>query len=618
MRIYAGASTTNRTEPLRRRRHIVVLPSCASALAVVLVLAFAAPAASAGCEYWVAAPPKGNIGNSGKAGEPWPTLLFAVQHIPDDYCTVWVEAGVYEGETHFVRRFETETTFKAAEPYQVVLENAGKVLNFDGAKNIVIEGFRMRHTGPSDDPQVVKIDQADDHWSENIVLRNNIIHDSYNDDILKIFNGARFITVEGNIFFNQAPAEEHIDINSVTDITVQDNIFFNDFAGSDRPNDEETKSFITVKDSNGDEDGQIGAERIIIRRNIFLNYEGGKETLIQIGNDGKPYYEAVDIRVENNLVIGNNSDHLYAGFGVRGARDVVFNNNTIVGDLPASSYGFWISLKGDNQINRDIHFFNNIWADPSATMGKEGSSTDNRFSTGDPDESKGVILDNNLYWNGGSKIPRGSVVSPRSDDPRFLDADPLLNADQDDVVLPRWDGSAFLSGRTSIRAEFVRLVEQYAGIPAESPAVDAADPELAPAEDILGRLRIGAPDLGAFEYHPPLGGSAGLTQIRLTWPDLDTPSVDSLSISLSDGMSERRLEGIAADSRTYTLTDLEPYSLYAITLTAKDNAGEPVTQSSPLVLMTTDTGSFSAPAGIVDRLLQQFAQVSVLEESSDD
>ena len=618
MPIYAGASTINRPGALRSRRRIVMLTLCAGALAVTLLLAFTALVASADCEYWVAAPPKGHIANSGKAGEPWPTLHFAAQHVPDDHCTVWVEPGVYEGEAHFVRRFKTETVFRAAEPYQVVLENAGKVLNFDGAKNIVIEGFRVRHTGPSDDPQVVKIDQADDQWSEYIVLRNNIFHDSYNDDILKIFNGARFITVEGNIFYNQAPAEEHIDINSVTDITVQDNIFFNDFAGSDRPNDEDTKSFITVKDSNGDEDGQIGAERIFIRRNIFLNYEGGKETLIQIGNDGKPYYEAVEVRVENNLVIGNNRDHLYAGFGVRGARDVVFSNNTIVGDLPASSYGFWISQKGDNPVNRDIHFYNNIWADPAGTMGKEGSSTANRFSTGDPGESTGVLLDNNLYWNGGSKIPRGSVVTPLKDDPWPIDADPLLNADHRDVILPRWDGSAFLSGNTSIRAEFVRLVEQYAGIPADSPAVDAADPELAPADDILGRPRIGVPDLGAFEYHPTLRGSAGLTRIWLSWPDLDTAPVDSLAISLTDGLSERLIDGIPAGSRTYTLTDLEPFSLYAVTLTAQDKHGEPVTRTSPLVLMTTDTGSFSAPAGIVDSLLRQFAQVSVLEESPDD
>ncbi len=618
MRIHAGALTGNRPKRLHGRRRVALLALCASALAATMALAFTGPAMSAGCEYWVAPPPKGNIGNSGKAGEPWPTLLFAVEHAPDDHCTIWVEPGVYAGETHFVRRFKTETTLKAAEPYQVVLENAGKVLNFDGAKNIVIEGFRVRHTGPSDDPQIVKIDQADDHWSENIVLRNNIFHDSYNDDILKIFNGARFITVEGNIFFNQAPAEEHIDINSVTDITIQDNIFFNDFAGSDRPNDEETKSFITVKDSNGDEDGQIGSERIIIRRNIFLNYEGGKETLIQIGNDGKPYYEAIDIRVENNLVIGNNRDHLYAGFGVRGARDVVFNNNTIVGDLPASSYGFWISLKDENPVNRDIHFFNNIWSDPAGTMGKEGSSADNRFSAGDPDETKGLLLDNNLYWNGGSKIPRGSVVSPLKDDPRPIDADPLLNADHDDLLLPRWDGSAFLSGRASIRAEFIRLVEQYASIPVDSPAIDAADSELAPVEDILGRPRIGAPDMGAYEYRAPLSGSAGLTEIRLTWPDLDAPTADSLAISLTNGLTERLIDAIPAGSHAYTLTDLEPYSLYAVTVTAQDKRGAPIAQTSPLVLMTTNTGSFATPSGILGYLLQQLDHISNMDRPSDD
>ncbi len=90
MRIYSGASTTNRRHILHSRRQLVALTMCASALAVTLVLAVTAPAASAGCEYWVAAPPEGNIGNSGKAGEPWPTLFLAVQHIPDDHCTVWV------------------------------------------------------------------------------------------------------------------------------------------------------------------------------------------------------------------------------------------------------------------------------------------------------------------------------------------------------------------------------------------------------------------------------------------------------------------------------------------------------------------------------------------------
>jgi hypothetical protein len=77
-------------------------------------------------------------------------------------------------------------------------------------------------------------------------------------------------------------------------------------------------------------------------------------------------------------------------------------------------------------------------------------------------------------------------------------ADPQLTADQSDIVLPRWTGQAFSSGRTRISAEFARLVEAYGAIPASSPAVDRADPDTAATQDILGRPRT-RPDLGAFE-----------------------------------------------------------------------------------------------------------------------
>ena len=59
-------------------------------------------------------------------------------------------------------------------------------------------------------------------------------------------------------------------MNSVTDVTIRDNIFFNDFAGSGRTNNNDTGSFIVVKDSNAGDDEQIGSERITVRRNVFL------------------------------------------------------------------------------------------------------------------------------------------------------------------------------------------------------------------------------------------------------------------------------------------------------------------------------------------------------------
>jgi hypothetical protein len=122
-----------------------------------------------------------------------------------------------------------------------------------------------------------------------------------------------------------------------------------------------------------------------------------------------------------------------------------------------------------------------------------------QFSDGDPADTENLIVNNNLYWNGGSPIPDGDLFSPLDDDPRPVILDPWLIADQSKIVTPYWDGSSFLSGSETIRDEFVRLVRSYGMIPFFSPAKNAADPAFAPKDDILGRPRIGLPDLGAYE-----------------------------------------------------------------------------------------------------------------------
>jgi hypothetical protein len=353
---------------------------------------------------------------------------------------------------------------------------------------------------------LVSVDRSKEGWAEWIVFRNNIFHDSYNNDLLKIHNGSRFVTVEGNIFYNQGSSDQHLDVNSVTDVTIQDNIFFNDFTGSDRINPNDSKHFIVIKDSNGNEDGLEGSERITVRRNVFLNWEGGEgETFVQVGNDGKPYFEARNVRIENNLMVGNSSNKAGAAFGIRGAKDVYFINNTITGDLPSSAYAFWISLKDLNPQNQNIYFYNNIWSDQTGTMGADLSGSSNKFSNGNPAHTNTLILDNNLYWNGDETIPAGDLVSPLIHDARPIIANPLLNTDHDNILLPRWSGSAFLSGSRTIREEFIRLVETYGRITEDSPAAGKADPALSPPDDILGNFRPRQPDLGAYEDQPASG-----------------------------------------------------------------------------------------------------------------
>lgn len=469
------------------------------------------PAQAQTCQYWVAPAPAGNNANPGTSLRPWATLNYASARLLSlraSNCTVWVKDGIYNGTNELEERFSTMMTFKAVNPYKAVIQHRGMALEISGARNITFMGFEFRHSGATTNPLVVYVSQSDNLWAENIIFRNNIFHDSYNNDILKIANGSRYITLTNNIFYNQAEGEQHIDVNSVTDVVIQDNIFFNDFAGSGRPNGKDTKHFIVIKDSNDNSDGLLGAQRITLRRNIFLHYQGEVDALIQVGNDGKPYYEANIVRVENNLIIGNNPDEAGYSFGVSGAQNVAFVNNTVVGNFPSSAYAYRIVIKGQNPVNRNIVFYNNIWSDPTRTMGSGLSGLDNDFSSGNAASVSGFVLNNNLYWNGGAAIPPGDVGSPMVTDTRRVVANPLLNTNQNGIVLPRWNGVKFLSGNTIIRHEFVRLVNQYGQIPAGSAAVNKGLPTYAPSIDILQRPRGASPDMGAFEYGATFATSA--------------------------------------------------------------------------------------------------------------
>jgi hypothetical protein len=298
---------------------------------------------------------------------------------------------------------------------------------------------------------VVQVQMDGVNWSEDVVFRNNVFHDSWNNDILKINNGARFVTVEGNVFYNQTGSDEHMDVNSVTDVVIQDNVFFNDFAGSGRPNNNDTSSFIVMKDSNAADDGQIGADRITVRRNVFLNWEGSPgSNFVLVGEDGNPYFEGEDILVENNLMIGNAGNLMRTAFGVKGGTNITFRNNTVVGTLPSLAYAFRINQEGANPVNDTVLFHNNVWSDPTGTMGAEGGGG-NDFSDGSPSEVTGLVLYRNLYWNGGAAIPPGDQVDPNVDDTGRIIADPLLNTNQGGIVLPRWNGTSSPSGNTTIR-----------------------------------------------------------------------------------------------------------------------------------------------------------------------
>jgi hypothetical protein len=520
---HANSSRDSSYVLLKLRTSLILATLC-----IVVIATFNAPGATAmqAGFYYVAINGNDSSGD-GSPENPWATINHALSAVPDG-STILVRPGTYTGRTSLRGTFSQGVTIRSEIPYQARLRNNGTVVICFYGKGITLEGFDISHSGPGSGALVIQIQDligepgGEDHVSR-ITLRNNILHDSYNNDILKVNNGAGDILIEGNVFYNQTGSDEHIDINSVTNVIVQDNIFFNDFAGSERVNNNDTSSYIVIKDSNQDDDAYVGSRHIVVRRNVFLNWEGSSgNNFVLIGEDGKPYHEAEDVLVENNLLLGNSLNVMRSPFGVKGGKDITFRNNTIVGDLPSLAYGMRLNTEGSNPPNEEIHFYNNIWSDPTGTMGAENPSRPNDFSDTPLGQTSSYQLNNNLYWNGGVDLPYdANELLNYTDDAQRIVANPLF-PNQSGIIPPRWNlaTGTFADGSTTIRQAFERLVNSY-GVPAEgSPVIDATDPGQSPSEDILGNIRDDTPDLGAFEVEM---GSGLLGDLDL---DGDVDSVD--------------------------------------------------------------------------------------------
>ena len=193
-------------------------------------------AAPQGGTFYVATDGSDDTGD-GSSGNPWETITFALDSVPDG-SLILVKPGEYNGRVRIRGTFPSGVTVRSEIPYQAVLQNNDRVITAyehpNGVEGITIESFEIRHDGPGAAPLVIHIDGAGDGKVSNITIRNNIIHDSYDNDLLKINNATHDILVEGNIFYNQTGSDEHIDVNSVEDVIIQDNVFFNDFEGSGR------------------------------------------------------------------------------------------------------------------------------------------------------------------------------------------------------------------------------------------------------------------------------------------------------------------------------------------------------------------------------------------------
>mgnify|MGYP001275850948 CR=1 FL=1 len=440
---------------------------------------------------------------TGSPDHPWATIAHAVTAVPDE-AVILVRPGTYTGQIDLRRKADSDITIRSEFPYQARLRHSGSVITCFYCRGITVEGFDIAHSGPGAGRYIIQIQDVrnDGQGGSHVTLRNNVLHDSYNNDILKINNGAHDIVIEGNMLYNQFGMDEHIDLTSAYNITIQDNIFFDDFAASGRQNRNDTAGFILIKDVDENADGILGSHDVTIRRNVFLNWAGNNgDGFITLGdNSPRTYYHAYNVLIENNLLLGNSTNVMHAALKVVQGRDVIFRQNTVVGDLPSKSFAF--RLTTGNLPNQNIQFYNNIWSDPTGTMGAEYPGDWNRFSRTEHTDS--FALSNNLYWNGGQSIPSDTAeMINYTDDARRVVADPRLLANQPPLIALTWqpENGRFADGSASIRQAFVSLVNTYGKPGSDSAARNAADPAHAASEDIFGNTRQ-TPDVGAFELLP--------------------------------------------------------------------------------------------------------------------
>lgn len=462
-----------------------------------------------------------NVPGNGTSASPWASIEYAIDQVPDG-ATILVRPGTYNGRQRIDRAFANGITIRSEIPYQARLRHNATVLTVYTDNNdvggITIEGFDIAHAAPAVGGLVVQVQDGFGTDTSRITFRDNIIHDSFDNDLLKINNGATDVRVVGNMFYNQFGSDEHIDVNSVEDVVIEDNVFFNDYPASGRAiprdagNNVVPSSCIVVKDSNAGDDEFTGSRRITIRRNVFLNWQGSPGSpFVLFGEDGMPFFETDGALVENNLFLGNSPLGIRAAFGVKGSRDIVYRANTVVGDLPGNAFAMRVNVEGSNPVPDTLAFHNNIWSDPTGTMGRGNGSNSDDFSDTPPAQVGSFAISGNVYWNGGAAVPddAAEAINP-SDDASARFGDPLLPSNAA-AATPYWipASSMFNGGYATIRAAFVDLVARYGTPAAGGAGVGQALAAQVPADDILGNPRGAAPfDVGAVELSA--GGPADL------------------------------------------------------------------------------------------------------------
>jgi hypothetical protein len=179
---------------------------------LALLLWFFLNTSPAFAQSFYVAPSGSDITGTGSQPNPWQSIGFAIDNVPDG-ATIEVGPGLYNGRVRLDQQFNSGVVINSTTPYGARLRyNGGAVVICYTCQGVTLQGFDIAHAADNTDGLVIQIqdllgavngsDGGTDPVVSRVVLRNNVIHDSTNNDLLKINNGAEDVLVEGNMFYN--------------------------------------------------------------------------------------------------------------------------------------------------------------------------------------------------------------------------------------------------------------------------------------------------------------------------------------------------------------------------------------------------------------------------------
>ncbi len=327
--------------------------------------------------------------------------------------------------------------------------------------------------------------------------------------------------------------------------------------------------------NNGGNGGNMCSPTIrnCVIRNNFAQFGAGIFNSGHTGGNASPMI--------SNCIITQNTAYLGGGgidnFGLAGTASPTITNSLIYANTAVQRAGGMYCWAGNNG-NANPTIINSVFANNSAVDGGGLVSDRGNSPPGSFSGNSNPVIFNSIFWGN-----TASGTGPQF----FLIGSGTFNATYSTIDITNQNAPHILTGlgtgNVNINPQFTNIANAIGAdncwlsaddglsLQNTSPLINAGNAAGSPANDILGALRTGNPDIGAYEYQVPLSielldfeTTCSEGKVRLHWATAKEINHDSFGIERSqNGVDFSLIERIDAagnsnEIRYYAYTDENP------------------------------------------------------------